>query len=638
MANVVKKRERWFLGFVVALCVALLAACGGGSGGGGSADPPSPSGAPAITTNPQSTSVAAGAIAAFSVVASGSTPLSYQWQRNGSDIAGANGSGYSTPPTNASDSGVLFRVVVSNAAGSVTSSEATLTISPSAVAGEYFLLGEAGLPAPASMFAFFDGTVPAKRYPLVGVPADGLSAPVAIEPGGGWAELLDALFIEGKLSGDQWTTYRARYGAYVKGSRFHILDQQTSSPNTAPELRPWTTLTPADVCRYGILPNGMTSVDDIVDASKSYLFMREPGADRSCGTPDDVVRALRVSMGGSDTALTVDEPVAAIRADSEALSGFLTRAGSQVRRVDANFANPTNAFTLRNAATPSPSFVGGSSAPGVWFFVDGPGIYAYRLDGSASPTLIESLAAGERVASVQSSRSESFWVIAGPAQTRIIGVDGALSVSAIGTLPEVPSEGPWISSTHLVFKVGNTVQSVPRRGGGAALLIAGDATWNLGSPWLSGNTVYVTAISLRPIKMQVRIVGADGSNAQTIDNAQIFTAITRSPLPRLFAADRLNAVFETVVLAERVLNPPYLAGTELRAYDGATRSLRVSYGVLPSTPSNLGSHPGTGYSLLLGSPGLLQLQESGRYGSSALDLIYFDSDSPGLKRLTANLP
>jgi hypothetical protein len=629
----------WLVGSCIALGAAVLSACGGGSSGGGSPAPTSPSNAPAIVTNPESISVAAGAVAAFSVVASGSAPLSYQWQRNGSDIAGANSSSYSTPPTSASDSGALFRVVVSNPAGSLTSIEATLTVSPSAAAaGAYFLLGEAGSPAPASTFAFFDGTVPAKRYPLVGVSADGLREPVTIEPGGSWAEVLDASWIEGKLSGDQWTTYRVRYRAYVKGNRFHILDQQTSSPNAAPQLRPWTTLKPAEVCRYGILPNGMTSVEDTVDSSKSYLFMREPGADRSCGTSDDVVRALRVNMSESDAALIVDEPVVAIRADSEEVSGFLTRTGNQVRRVDANFANPVNAFTLRIAATPSPSFVDGSSAPGTWFFVDGPGIYAYRLDGSTALTLIESLAAGEQVTAAQSSRGKSFWAITGPTATRVIGVNEALEVSTIGTLPETPTEGLRISSTHLVFKTGNAIRSMPKNGGSAALLVAGDPTWSLGSPWLSGDTVYITAISLEPIRMQVRIVGADGSNPQTIDNARTFVPIPASRIPKLFAADRLTSDFDTVVTLEDISNPPYLAGARLRAYDGATRSLRVNYGALPSTPSNLDLLVLNGLPSQFGGAGLLQMYSAGGYGASALDLIYFNSGSAGLRRLTSNLP
>jgi len=61
-------------------------------------------------------------------VASGTAPLSYQWQKNGTNISGATGSSYATPATKTSDNGSTFAVVVSNSAGSVTSASATLTV------------------------------------------------------------------------------------------------------------------------------------------------------------------------------------------------------------------------------------------------------------------------------------------------------------------------------------------------------------------------------------------------------------------------------------------------------------------------------------------------------------------------------
>ena len=90
--------------------------------------------APTITTQPGNQSVVAGQTATFSVVAKGTAPLNYQWQRNGSNIAGASSSSYTTPGTTTSDSGSAFDVVISNSAGTVTSSAATLTVNAAAVA------------------------------------------------------------------------------------------------------------------------------------------------------------------------------------------------------------------------------------------------------------------------------------------------------------------------------------------------------------------------------------------------------------------------------------------------------------------------------------------------------------------------
>ncbi len=82
---------------------------------------------PAISTHPANRTVNVGQPAAFSVVASGATPLSYQWQRNGASIAGATSSTYTLASAQASDNGARFRVVVTNQFGTATSNEAVLT-------------------------------------------------------------------------------------------------------------------------------------------------------------------------------------------------------------------------------------------------------------------------------------------------------------------------------------------------------------------------------------------------------------------------------------------------------------------------------------------------------------------------------
>jgi formylglycine-generating enzyme required for sulfatase activity len=88
--------------------------------------------APVIITQPSSVSVAAGQRATFTVTASGTGPLSYQWQsfQTGSwvDIPKAVASTYTTPATAAGDFGSQFRCIVSNMAGSATSIAATLMI------------------------------------------------------------------------------------------------------------------------------------------------------------------------------------------------------------------------------------------------------------------------------------------------------------------------------------------------------------------------------------------------------------------------------------------------------------------------------------------------------------------------------
>ncbi|MGH2931418.1 MAG: PQQ-dependent sugar dehydrogenase, partial [Gaiellaceae bacterium] len=84
--------------------------------------------APAIVTHPQNQTVPVGQSATFTVSASGSTPMTYQWQRNGTNIAGATAASYTVTSPQLGDSGAQFRAIVTNSLGSATSNAATLTV------------------------------------------------------------------------------------------------------------------------------------------------------------------------------------------------------------------------------------------------------------------------------------------------------------------------------------------------------------------------------------------------------------------------------------------------------------------------------------------------------------------------------
>ena len=84
---------------------------------------------PSITTQPGNQTACAGDTATFSVAATGTAPLSYQWKKNGTNIAGATGASYTTPANSAIDSGAVFAVTVTNSGGSATSNNASLTVS-----------------------------------------------------------------------------------------------------------------------------------------------------------------------------------------------------------------------------------------------------------------------------------------------------------------------------------------------------------------------------------------------------------------------------------------------------------------------------------------------------------------------------
>ena len=83
--------------------------------------------APTITAQPASVTVAAGGTATFSVTASGTAPLAYQWFLNGNALTGATSATLTLSNVQTANSGT-YRVDVSNAAGSISSTNATLTV------------------------------------------------------------------------------------------------------------------------------------------------------------------------------------------------------------------------------------------------------------------------------------------------------------------------------------------------------------------------------------------------------------------------------------------------------------------------------------------------------------------------------
>jgi len=119
-------RKKLNLLIAVAALVSLCACAGSTS----ESNPGPSSTAPQITAQPLSQTVTANQTATFTVTATGTPAPTYQWQNAATDanIAGATSASYTTPPTASSDNGAKFRVVVSNSAGSVTSSTVTLTV------------------------------------------------------------------------------------------------------------------------------------------------------------------------------------------------------------------------------------------------------------------------------------------------------------------------------------------------------------------------------------------------------------------------------------------------------------------------------------------------------------------------------
>lgn len=129
-----------------AIAAALLSvgigACGGGGGGASGTPPVAPAPVPVpvpvppepaptvpvITTQPAHQAAAVGKSATFGVGATVSPGTAYQWTRNGVDIAGANSATLTVPSVTYTDNAAVYRVTLKNAAGTIASTRATLTV------------------------------------------------------------------------------------------------------------------------------------------------------------------------------------------------------------------------------------------------------------------------------------------------------------------------------------------------------------------------------------------------------------------------------------------------------------------------------------------------------------------------------
>lgn len=147
---------------------------------------------PTITTHPANQTVNAGATATFTVVATGTAPLTYQWKKGGSNVTTGTGgttASYTTAATVAGEHGSQYTCVVSNGSGSTPSNAATLNVNSAPVVTsppgsftvtEYltatFTVGYTGYPAPTFEWFKDDVLVPGANSATLAV-TDANTAP-----------------------------------------------------------------------------------------------------------------------------------------------------------------------------------------------------------------------------------------------------------------------------------------------------------------------------------------------------------------------------------------------------------------------------------------------------------------------------
>ena len=262
------------------LVAGVLSACGG------SADAPPPPepgpGVPAavpptITQQPASLSVTAGQAASFTVAAAGTAPLSYRWQRNGIDIAGATTTTYTLQSSAAGDSGAVLRAIATNIAGSATSNNATLTVTVTVAAPVLTIT-----PQPANASALAGATA---SFTVGGICSTGT---LNIQ----WQRRLDLEAAFADVSGATATTYSFVTAATDNGTEVRAnlsCSGQSAATSRAATL---TVTAPAGVT-LSVYPlsglrdqariTGVTSIDQLADGSYALIVgnqLKRLSADR----------------------------------------------------------------------------------------------------------------------------------------------------------------------------------------------------------------------------------------------------------------------------------------------------------------------------------------------------------------------
>ena len=197
--------------------------------------------APAITAQPQNQIQVAGSNATFTVTASGTAPLSYQWRKNGGSLSGATSTTLTLTNVQLADAG-SYSVVVSNSYGSVTSQVAVLSVTTPGIAGmtAWWRMEGNGLDAVGANHGALNGGVGftngmvGQALNLDGVddylevpnaPALNPTNQITVEawyraPGSAWAGSGNDPIVDKAFSSHSWPYYQYHLGVDAAGRAF----------------------------------------------------------------------------------------------------------------------------------------------------------------------------------------------------------------------------------------------------------------------------------------------------------------------------------------------------------------------------------------------------------------------------------
>jgi hypothetical protein len=252
--------------------------------------------------------VALNQTATFTVAATGTPPLTYEWQRNMIPISGApNTPSYTTPPATPGDDGSRFRCRVINAYGEATSNEALLTVTGNSppvatidtpVAGTLYTFNQTITYSGTGTDAQ-DGTLPASAFTWrVDFHHDSHAHPHVQPTSGSKTGSFPANFPE--------TSANVFYRIYLT-----VVDSSGTPTTTTRDVSPRT----STIHLQTTSPSGLQLTLDGIPVATPHTFVGVEGQPRTIGAPSPQTsggRAYRFrswSDGGAQTH-TINTPAA----------------------------------------------------------------------------------------------------------------------------------------------------------------------------------------------------------------------------------------------------------------------------------------------------------------------------------------
>ena len=369
--------------------------------------------APIILTPPVSQTAAAGSVVAFSITATGTAPLTYQWAKDGSDLAGATNSVLLLRGITAPDAG-SYSVVIRNLAGSATSNAVTLT-----------LMRAPAIVIPPQGASVFTGAPVTLAATIDGVPA----------PTFQWRK--DTVNLPGATN----STYPIASAALTDAGAYELVATNSVASVTTPSVavlvtKRSQTITFATPVTTAVAGTGI-ALNATADSGLPVSFTLVSGTGSLAGSSltgtggTVVVRALQAGNGSFDAAASVDRTFSFI---AGALSPFITSAP-----VDQTVLAGT-AVTFRVSAVGSP-----------------PPAFQWQKDGAA---IAGATTAALTLASAAIADTARYTVVATNAAGAAIA-SAALTVRAAPVIVTAPASATVSAGTPASFTVVATGAPTP---------------------------------------------------------------------------------------------------------------------------------------------------------------------------------